>query len=579
MPYTANKKIAGLDPATTPLAAANEVPLNQAGTTVRASLTAIEAKVFDAKTALTPVAGETAVAVVRQTDGSLRQVALNDIVPPLNITDAKVAAGAAIVDTKLATITTAGKVQDSATSAAPALSAGAYSSAAGNDKIVKRDASGNFAANTITATLSGSVVGNVTGNVSGTSGSTTGNAATATTLQTARTIAISGDVTGSATSFNGSANIAIAAAITGDTIVNADVNSGAAILGTKITPAFGSQNISTTGTLAAGATTITGTCAATAFSGPLTGAVTGAVTGNASTATTLFAARDLSLTGDVTATLSSFNGSANVSAAATLAVSGVTAGTYNNNAAQVRPFTVDAKGRVTAVGTAVAIAVDYSAVTGMPYKGAARLATTANLTATYANGTAGVGATLTNNGTLGALSIDGSAVAASDRILVKDQTSAAHNGIYTVTNTGSAVTAWVLTRVTDADTNAELGSAVVTVTSGTANGGRVYMTFFKATDTVGTTVMPWYLVLTGGPSVITNSMLSSGVVTEDKIDPNAKIRGATGGGTDRVFYENDKEVTTNYTISTNKNAMSAGPITVNSGIVVTVPNGSTWTIV
>ena len=562
MPYTANKKIAGLDPATTPLAAANEVPLSQAGNTVRASLSAIEAKVFDAKTSLTPVAGETAVAVVRQTDGSLRQVALADIVPPLNIDNAKVATNAAIVDTKLATIATAGKVSNSATTATSANTASA---------IVARDASGNFSAGTITATLSGSVVGNVTGNVSGTSGSTTGNAATATTLQTARMIAISGDVTGTATSFNGSANITIPAAITPDSIINADVNSAAAIAGTKITPAFGSQNISTTGTLAAGATTITGTCSATAFSGPLTG--------NASTATTLQTARNLSLTGDVTATLSSFNGSANVSAAATLADSGVVAGTYNNNAAQVRPFTVDAKGRVTSIGAAVPIAIDYAAVTGMPYKGAARLATTANLTATYTNGTAGVGATLTNSGTLGALSIDGVAVAASDRILVKDQTSAAQNGIYSVTNTGSAVAAWVLTRVTDADTNTELGSAVVTVTSGTANGGRVYMTFFKATDTVGTTAMPWYLVLTGGPSIITTSMLTDGAVTEAKIDPNAKIRGATGGGTDRVFYENDQTVNTNYTISTNKNAMSAGPITVANGITVTVPNGSTWTIV
>jgi hypothetical protein len=91
--------------------------------------------------------------------------------------------------------------------------------------------------------------------------------------------------------------------------------------------------------------------------------------------------------------------------------------------------------------------------------------------------------------------------------------------------------------------------------------------------------MPWYLVLTGGPSIITNSMLNDGAVTEAKIDPNAKIRGATGGGTDRVFYENDQTVNTNYTISTSKNAMSAGPITVASGVTVTVPNGSTWTIV
>lgn len=55
--------------------------------------------------------------------------------------------------------------------------------------------------------------------------------------------------------------------------------------------------------------------------------------------------------------------------------------------------------------------------------------------------------------------------------------------------------------------------------------------------------------------------------------------GATGGSTDQVFYENDQEVTTNYTISTNKNAMTAGPITVNAGVTVTIPTGSEWSIV
>ena len=50
--------------------------------------------------------------------------------------------------------------------------------------------------------------------------------------------------------------------------------------------------------------------------------------------------------------------------------------------------------------------------------------------------------------------------------------------------------------------------------------------------------------------------------------------GATGGGTDDVFYENSQTVTSNYTISTNKNAMSTGPITINSSITVTVPSGS-----
>ena len=55
--------------------------------------------------------------------------------------------------------------------------------------------------------------------------------------------------------------------------------------------------------------------------------------------------------------------------------------------------------------------------------------------------------------------------------------------------------------------------------------------------------------------------------------------GATGGGSDKVFYENDQTVTTNYTITTNKNAVTAGPVTVNSGVTVTVPSGSAWVIV
>ena len=52
-----------------------------------------------------------------------------------------------------------------------------------------------------------------------------------------------------------------------------------------------------------------------------------------------------------------------------------------------------------------------------------------------------------------------------------------------------------------------------------------------------------------------------------------------GGGTNRVFFENDQVMTTNYTITSGKNAMSAGPITIDSGVVLTIPAGSTYTIV
>jgi len=53
----------------------------------------------------------------------------------------------------------------------------------------------------------------------------------------------------------------------------------------------------------------------------------------------------------------------------------------------------------------------------------------------------------------------------------------------------------------------------------------------------------------------------------------------TGGGTDNVFFENDQVMTSNYTIKSGKNAMSAGPITINNGVTLTVPDGSTYTVV
>lgn len=54
---------------------------------------------------------------------------------------------------------------------------------------------------------------------------------------------------------------------------------------------------------------------------------------------------------------------------------------------------------------------------------------------------------------------------------------------------------------------------------------------------------------------------------------------ATGGGSDQVFFQNDQIVTASYTIPAGKNAMSAGPITIASGATVTIPDGTTWTIV
>jgi hypothetical protein len=54
--------------------------------------------------------------------------------------------------------------------------------------------------------------------------------------------------------------------------------------------------------------------------------------------------------------------------------------------------------------------------------------------------------------------------------------------------------------------------------------------------------------------------------------------GATGGGGDEVFVENARVVTVNYTLSTNKSAESVGPITINSGVTVTIPSAERWVI-
>ena len=54
--------------------------------------------------------------------------------------------------------------------------------------------------------------------------------------------------------------------------------------------------------------------------------------------------------------------------------------------------------------------------------------------------------------------------------------------------------------------------------------------------------------------------------------------GATGGGGDEVFVENARVVTVNYTLSTNKSAESVGPITINSGVTVTIPSDQRWVV-
>lgn len=71
---------------------------------------------------------------------------------------------------------------------------------------------------------------------------------------------------------------------------------------------------------------------------------------------------------------------------------------------------------------------------------------------------------------------------------------------------------------------------------------------------------------------------ASGLVSNNYFQDNSG-GGATGGGSDKIFHNNDQTVTTSYSIPSGQNSMTAGPISINSGVTVTVPSGSEWTIV
>ena len=90
---------------------------------------------------------------------------------------------------------------------------------------------------------------------------------------------------------------------------------------------------------------------------------------------------------------------------------------------------------------------------GINFHEAVHAASVSSLSANYANGTSGVGATLTADTNRAFATVDGESVALGQRVLIKDQTDAKQNGIYTLTTVGSVSAPWVLTRATDADNN------------------------------------------------------------------------------------------------------------------------------
>ncbi len=132
-----------------------------------------------------------------------------------------------------------------------------------------------------------------------------------------------------------------------------------------------------------------------------------------------------------------------------------------------------------------------SAIQGLDQKPTARAATTAALpTNTYANGTAGVGATLTANANAVLAAQDGVTLIVGDLLLVKDEASQLKNGLYQVTSVGAVGAPWVLTRHADMDSAAEFSGAFVPVgQEGTTNKNSLWLGNWSASFVTGTTAV------------------------------------------------------------------------------------------
>ena len=114
-------------------------------------------------------------------------------------------------------------------------------------------------------------------------------------------------------------------------------------------------------------------------------------------------------------------------------------------------------------------------------------------------------------------------------------------------------------------------------TSGAVYTGiHTFTTLHSTTATIGDYLYVGSNIKLGNAGVITATSFSGDGSALSNLPAGAPVGGAS---TNTVFFENDVAVAVNYQITTNKNAMSAGPIAINAGIAVTVPSGSSWTIV
>jgi len=186
-----------------------------------------------------------------------------------------------------------------------------------------------------------------------------------------------------------------------------------------------------------------------------------------------------------------------------------------------------------------------SVANGLDVKASVRVATTANLAATYNNGAG----TLTASSN-GAISVDGVTLVVNDRVLVKDQSTAAQNGFYKVTTVGSGSAAFVLTRTPDADAASELTAGAFTFTEeGTANADNGYVLSTNGAITLGTTGITFEQFSGAGQISAGNGLTKTGN-TIDVVGTADKITVSSNAITIASSYVGQNTITTLGTIAT-----------------------------
>jgi hypothetical protein len=226
---------------------------------------------------------------------------------------------------------------------------------------------------------------------------------------------------------------------------------------------------------------------------------------------------------------------ANLSAGGTLSVTGLASFSSNIN---MNSKNITSLASPTGPNDAVNKAYVDQVAQGIVAKPATKAATTANLSGTYANGTNGVGSTLTLAASA-SLTIDGVSITTlNDGILVKNQTTAAQNGRYYVSQVGNGSTAWILTRCGYCDEASEIPGSYIFVTDGTANGGTGWVaqvdnpaTFVVGTHAIsyvqftgaGTYTAGTNMSLAGTQFSVVNAPTFSGIVTSAGVTTSSTI--------------------------------------------------------